>query len=322
MQPSLRVRSLTAVVPACFALFLCLAQPTAQAQAKAFMPASLPEFVPIVEPGAPEDVRLPLPRRGEWLDAYRETDMTFLEYVSSDPLRASPARRTIYLAPMGGIADARSLEELKNFLSAFFCLPVRILEGGSPPREAYCAQRGQYDGDEVLLSLSRSLPPDALLAAALMDADLYSGRLSAVFGLAYRDLRSCVISTARLWTDPRAARSAQERVRFFKLVAHEICHVFGLAHSAAYEDLMNGTLSFNDLDRSPLLLSAPSLRKLRYSVGFDTLDRYERLDAFWQDFHYPQCAQALSPRLCRLRAQAARPRPLLPVELAVTRKKW
>jgi|GEM_PF-603456 len=263
--------------------------------------------VPIVERPAPGDVRLAYPQAGEWLDAYEETGMTFLEYVSSDPLRPSPERRTIYLVCLEGFEDFQTAREVRRFLAAFFSLPVRLVTGPRPPAAAYDPERRRYDGDEILFALNRHMPDDALLCAALTDKDMFSGRLSAVFGLAYRDLRACVVSTARAWGDPSQARSDDERLRLDKLVAHEVCHVFGLAHSAGYRCLMNGTMSLSDVDRAPVYLCGPARRQLQYSIGFDPGLRDRRIVQALRTLDHAPEARVFATRRVRADRVAARP---------------
>jgi hypothetical protein len=40
---------------------------------------------------------------------------------------------------------------------------------------------------------------------------------------------------------------------------------------------MNGTMGFQDIERAPLALCGPCLRKLEWNIGFDRLKRYENI---------------------------------------------
>ena len=58
---------------------------------------------------------------------------------------------------------------------------------------------------------------------------------------------------------------------------HEICHTFGIAHCVFYCCLMNGSNNLEEQAKRPLIECPVCLRKLQYSIGFDPLERYNKL---------------------------------------------
>lgn len=255
-------------------------------------------FVPIVEDALPEDVRLP--DRGDWTEAYPETGVTFLEYVTSRPLRPTRMRRTIVLATLGDLRDRRTVGQVADFVNAYFGLPVRVVDRFELPDRAYRRKRWQYDADEVLLDLQSRLPRDAFVLIGLTHADLFSGRLRSVYGLSYSDLNTSMVSTARIWAAPRRAADADERLRLAKLVVHEICHNLGLPHCAAHRCRMNGTMGRSDLDRAPVTLCGPCLRKVEWNIGFDRLRRYRAVAASLRRMRCRSESLAYGARIRRL----------------------
>lgn len=68
--------------------------------------------------------------------------------------------------------------------------------------------------------------------------------------------------------------------KMIKVVAHETCHIFYMAHCVFYECLMNESNSVSEAIAQPLFLCPVCLRKLQKVCGFDISKRYERLLRF------------------------------------------
>lgn len=69
--------------------------------------------------------------------------------------------------------------------------------------------------------------------------------------------------------------------RSCKVLAHEIGHMFGIAHCTYYECLMNGSGHLEEDFRQPLHLCPVDLRKLLVALGANALERYKELLAFY-----------------------------------------
>src|SRR5207248_11143050 len=106
-----------------------------------------------------------------------------------------------------------------------------------------------------------------------------------VFGEASLKDRVGVYSFARY--DPRffgedaSDRAALVLRRSCRVLAHETCHMFGIAHCIYFHCLMNGSNHMAESDARPMHLCPVDLRKLQASIGFDVVVRYRRL----LDFH-------------------------------------
>jgi archaemetzincin len=88
--------------------------------------------------------------------------------------------------------------------------------------------------------------------------------------------------------------------RSCKVLAHEIGHMFGLAHCTAFHCLMNGSNDLAESDARPLHLCPVDLRKLQHSVGFDPIARYRRLLDFSRNAGFDDEAEWLQRRLRHL----------------------
>ena len=65
-------------------------------------------------------------------------------------------------------------------------------------------------------------------------------------------------------------------------MAHEIGHMFAIAHCIHGRCVMNGTNNLEETDRSPLHPCPLCLRKLHEIVGFDPIERERRLAEFYR----------------------------------------
>jgi len=105
------------------------------------------------------------------------------------------------------------------------------------------------------------------------------GHLNFVFGLGSDTLRAAVCSHVRFaWRYRGEPPDATPRKRLFKLAAHELGHVFGLAHCQTYHCLMNGSNSLRESDGAPVHLCPDCLKKLSHHLGFERALRYRTLE--------------------------------------------
>jgi archaemetzincin len=171
------------------------------------------------------------------------------------------------------------------------------------------ARRNPYSGNrqvlttDILALLKKRLPQDAFCALAITMVDLYPApSWNFVFGqAAYRD-HVGVFSFARY--DPsfygeKPARNHQEIQlrRSCKVLAHETCHMFQLAHCVFFKCVMNGSNHLQESDARPLTLCPVCLRKLQFGIGFDVVQRYQKLLDFYMQVGFDNEAAWVSARL-------------------------
>jgi archaemetzincin len=236
------------------------------------------------------------PQPGEWMAAHPEPPQSFDRFSIAGPVRPTVARHTIYLSPVGPMnaADVKRLEVLREFLEIYYTLPVKI----GPPaglekvthreREMGDLKFRQYLSTDILGTvLPPLLPKDAVCLQGVTMEDLYPDpEWNYVFGQASLGNRVGIYSLVRFfpafWGE-KAGPDAEKRAlrRCLQVLVHETGHMFGVEHCQAYACLMNGSNSLPESDRTPLHLCPDCLKKFRWNIGFDVVDRYEALKKFY-----------------------------------------
>jgi archaemetzincin len=233
------------------------------------------------------------PRHGDWLSEHFEAGQTFDQFIGRPPVSARGERNVIFIQPLGSFAEAhqRILDLTVEHLGAFFCLPVQVLDPVPQSAVPQAAQRIHPEwGDHQILTtwvlynlLQPRLPENAAAMIALTASDLWPGEgWNFVFGQASTRQRVGVWSIYRNGEpgpDPQAFRLCLRRT--MKTAAHEIAHIFGIAHEQRFSCLMNGSNHREESDQRPLWLCPRGMAKVCLATGADPLDRYRRLDSFY-----------------------------------------
>ena len=91
------------------------------------------------------------------------------------------------------------------------------------------------------------------------------------------------------WYDIKSRKtfSLEERKRLIlqrscRLLVHELAHLLSVGHCVYYECCMNGSGHLEEDFRQPMHLCPLDLRKLQRLTGFDVIDRYQGLKAFYE----------------------------------------
>ena len=69
------------------------------------------------------------------------------------------------------------------------------------------------------------------------------------------------------------------------MIAHETCHIFGLAHCVYFECAMNASNSIAEALSQPIFLCPVCLRKLHKCALFDLQQRYQAMLDFFVDLN-------------------------------------
>lgn len=258
------------------------------------------------------------PQPGDWMARFRETGMSFDEYVASRPTQRQGARNVLVLQPLGSfsVAEREQLKGLMRFTEAFFDTRVRLAPVAPLPKAGRRARRGengqwiQHHTRRILNTLVEAyLPPDAVCVLGVTMEDLYpEPSWNYAFGEASLEERVGVYSLARyqarFWGEKETQESRRlALLRSFKVLAHETGHMFSLPHCRRYECLMNGSNSLEEMDRQPLEPCSVCLKMLQYNLRFDIRTRYRRLQNLYVQSGLSEQHAWVQSRLSRIGCQ-------------------
>lgn len=231
-------------------------------------------------------------QKGDWLETQPETGETFEQYIATNPTLPTKERRTIYIQPIGDFTEAerKVIGLTADYMKAFFDLPVKLQNerqlGSVPPdmtRKVFPNNRQIRTTYFLENLLPKLLPKDAAALICLTNFDLYPGETwGYVFGQASFVDRVGVWSLWRFQNrhgkpDPKLFLS-----RTLKVAMHETGHMFSMRHCTKYECLMSGTNHILETDRRPLDACPECMAKIAWAMNYDPVERYEKLEAFWQ----------------------------------------
>lgn len=254
----------------------------------------------------------PMPRPGasDWLSSHPEPGQTFAQFVKDKPNRLGLVRNSIVLQPIGALGHGSpALAVLVDFANRFFAMPASAspaIEMATLKARSRVRGRRQYLTGDLLDALQRRVPKHAYCLIGVTQDDLYPGSSwNFVFGAARLHDRVGVYSFARydpaFHDEPRTADTATTILRRgFKLMAHEVGHMFAIEHCVHSHCVMNGSNNLEETDRSPLHPCPMCLRKLHEIVGFDVVKREQRLSEFYRALGLITEADDCDRRLARI----------------------
>ena len=141
----------------------------------------------------------------------------------------------------------------------------------------------QYNAGEINSKISKFVPNDAHCVVSILLDDLYPKKeWNFVFGLASYTKRVGVFSFERFnpsFFDEPEPDNVENYLLYSSCstLVHEICHTLGIAHCVFYCCFMNGSNNLEEQAKRPLIECPVCFRKLQYSIGFDPLERYNKL---------------------------------------------
>lgn len=307
------LKSIASPLICCFFVFLAMGcNPSGQSERiKAIGDtSSLPAVLQrVLHPG---DDFFPLekPNPGDWLAEHKEPGQTFAQFSASPFNRPDNIRKKIYLQPLGAFAkdSSPSIGILRDYARVYFAMDVEVLpsvmlKDEFTPRINRLTGKRQILSTDVLDFLKARLPDDAFCLLAVTMEDLYpEPAWNFVFGQASLTERTGVYSFARY--DPAFYGEKRgpdyEKIilkRSCRILAHETGHMFGLQHCIFFKCVMNGSNHLKESDSRPLHLCPVCLRKLQASIGFDVVQRYKDIGAFYKKYGFDEEAKWVEKRL-------------------------
>jgi archaemetzincin len=254
---------------------------------------------------------IPVPHPGDWLSVQQEQGQTFDDYAKSSPRKQGGLKRVIYLTPLGDFAEGASpsLELLRGCAEACFTMEVKVTPQVAASRSRFTARANPVTGNfqiltgDVLTYLRGHFPPDAFCVLGITMEDLYPGDdWNFVFGQAATNAGVGVFSFARydpaFYGNPRGDDYLPTlNARSCKVLTHETAHMFSLFHCIYFHCLMNGSNHLAESDARPMHFCPVCLRKLQHAVGFNMVERYQKLFYFFRHAGFDRETRWVSRRL-------------------------
>ena len=172
-----------------------------------------------------------------------------------------------------------------------------------------------------LTQLRDYMPDDGICLIALTMYDLYEDNTDLfVAGMAAGNQRVAMFSLRRydpnlefskeFWHEIKEINKCncdeQQYLllqRSCRLLVHELGHLLGLAHCIYFDCCMNGAGHLQEDFRQSMLLCPVDLRKLQLLCGFDVVQRYEGLKAFYTKWGFSKEALWIEQRLALIQEQ-------------------
>lgn len=150
-----------------------------------------------------------------------------------------------------GNFDQGMLDSAAAYVNNEFSVPVRIRDGNLDLSEFYDPARRQYNGTSLLKKVDNLFGNDPEKTIALFKVDLFIPILTYIFGQAYLNGRSGIVSVYRLSNERYGLRADEGLLtdRFRKEVIHELGHMFGLVHCPDPICVMRSSTYVEDIDQ-------------------------------------------------------------------------
>ena len=146
------------------------------------------------------------------------------------------------------------LDRLVEGVSFEFQLPVRLKDGHIDLSDYYDHLRRQYNGNLLLKDVDAKYSSDSFKTIGLFNVDLFVPILTYIFGQAYLDGRTGVVSLYRL-NNERYGMISDEKIlleRAIKEVIHELGHTLGFIHCHTPTCVMRSSTYVEDIDQKNL----------------------------------------------------------------------
>ena len=244
---------------------------------------------------------LPKPKPGDWLSEQTESGQPFRSFLRG-AFKAEPhaAFCTVNLVLVGDGFPAATVSALREFASAFYVVPVRVV-GPVPLRdmdgvrsrvnadtgEAQLFCDGIMDWVQRHVTKNSEYARSSVCSIAMTLEDLVNKEeWNWVYGLASLVDGTGVFSLKRFtpaFNGERVASAAEADAvvlrRACRVVCHELGHIFGLRHCVNFQCIMNGANHVGELEAQVPLECPACCKKLMQSFGWDLEARYASLAA-------------------------------------------
>jgi archaemetzincin len=150
-----------------------------------------------------------------------------------------------------GYFEKLFLESIADAVKHEFLFSVNIKEGHLDLSEFYDPGRRQYHGIKLLKEIDSAFSSDSNKTLGLFNVDLFIPILTYIFGQAFLNGRTGIVSLYRFSNERYGMNSDENFIldRFRKEVIHELGHTFGLIHCHIPTCVMRSSTYVEDIDQ-------------------------------------------------------------------------
>lgn len=150
-----------------------------------------------------------------------------------------------------GTFDEPCLERLGKFLEETYQMPVLLNKSNIDIEQFYDAMRRQYNANQMLQYLDGLEEYKSDYKVLLVQVDLFIPILTYIFGQAYFNGKSGVVSLFRLRNEQYGLEPDLKLLakRFWKVITHELGHMLGLVHCHMPTCVMRSSTYVEDIDQ-------------------------------------------------------------------------
>jgi archaemetzincin len=249
------------------------------------------------------DVKLSVPKEGEWMAEHEEEAQTFEKYCVSKPVSIEDDCNIIYIQPIGKFTSSENkiVEDTVDYIAKFFQLKTVQLNGiseDSIPTNKKRMNAGIEQLDASFINnkiLPKKAPNNGIVIMAITAKDLYpSPSWNYVFGLVNYKKRTGISSFNRFFEGTLTAENYSLCLnRITKTAVHEIGHMFSMKHCKHAVCLMNGVNHLPESDSKPNALCSECLKKLSWNLKYDDKKRLKEVITFLKTQHLEKDALIL-----------------------------
>lgn len=165
-----------------------------------------------------------------------------------------------------GYFDQEILEKISADILEEFSIPVWLGRGNIDLGEFYDPARRQYNGSALLMKVDTEFADESSKTVGLFSVDLFIPILTYIFGQAYLNGKTGIVSVYRLNNELYGLKpdNALLHQRFRKEIMHELGHLFGLIHCRDAGCVMRSSTYVEDIDQKSHRLCHDCRGRLKY----------------------------------------------------------
>lgn len=155
-----------------------------------------------------------------------------------------------------GYFDTNFLKKIEQNIRSEYSSDIKIVDGRMDLTRFYDTERRQYNGNLLINEIENNFASDKYKTIGLFNIDLFIPIFTYIFGQAFLNGRSGIVSIYRLSNEKYGIKEDPKLLidRFSKEIIHELGHTFGLIHCLSPDCVMRSGTYVEDIDQKGIKL--------------------------------------------------------------------